>query len=93
MVPMLALGVPGSGTTAIILGALLMFAAPGPQLFPQSPTFVWGVIGSFYTGNVILVFLNLPPPACSRSQRFRTSGSTCRSSRSASSVFAVAIRN
>jgi putative tricarboxylic transport membrane protein len=61
MVPMLALGVPGSGTTAIILGALIMFGLrPGPELFTQNSELVWGVIASMYIGNVLLLILNLP---------------------------------
>ncbi len=61
MVPMLALGVPGSGTTAIILGALIMFGIrPGPELFEKNAALVWTVIASMYIGNVILLILNLP---------------------------------
>ena len=61
MVPMFALGIPGSGTTAVMLGALIMFGLqPGPQLFQQHPDFVWAVIASMYIGNVILLLLNLP---------------------------------
>jgi putative tricarboxylic transport membrane protein len=61
MVPMLSLGVPGSGTTAIILGALIMFGIrPGPELFAKNADLVWAVIASMYIGNVILLFLNLP---------------------------------
>jgi putative tricarboxylic transport membrane protein len=61
MVPMFALGIPGSNTTAIMLGALIMFGLrPGPQLFDQNPDLVWGVIASMYIGNVILLILNLP---------------------------------
>ncbi|MCA3262388.1 MAG: tripartite tricarboxylate transporter permease [Telmatospirillum sp.] len=61
MVPMLALGVPGSGTTAIILGALIMFGVrPGPELFEKNATLVWTVIASMYIGNVILLIMNLP---------------------------------
>jgi putative tricarboxylic transport membrane protein len=61
MVPMLALGVPGSGTTAIILGALVMFGLrPGPELFTQNSTLVWGVIASMYIGNLLLLIMNLP---------------------------------
>jgi putative tricarboxylic transport membrane protein len=61
MVPMFALGIPGSGTTAVILGALVMFGLrPGPALFDQHPDFVWGVIASMYVGNAILLLLNLP---------------------------------
>jgi putative tricarboxylic transport membrane protein len=61
MVPMLSLGVPGSGTTAIILGALIMFGIrPGPELFAKNADLVWAVIASMYIGNVILLVLNLP---------------------------------
>jgi putative tricarboxylic transport membrane protein len=61
MVPMLALGVPGSGTTAIILGALIMFGIrPGPELFDKNAALVWAVIASMYIGNVILLIMNLP---------------------------------
>ena len=61
MVPMLSLGVPGSGTTAIILGALIMFGIrPGPELFTKNAELVWAVIASMYIGNVILLVLNLP---------------------------------
>jgi putative tricarboxylic transport membrane protein len=61
MVPMLALGVPGSGTTAIILGALIMFGVrPGPELFEKNSELVWTVIASMYIGNVILLVMNLP---------------------------------
>ncbi len=61
MVPMLALGVPGSGTTAIILGALIMFGIrPGPELFDKNAEMVWTVIASMYIGNVLLLIMNLP---------------------------------
>ncbi len=61
MVPMLALGVPGSGTTAIILGALIMFGIrPGPELFDKNAQLVWTVIASMYIGNVFLLVMNLP---------------------------------
>jgi putative tricarboxylic transport membrane protein len=61
MVPMLTLGIPGSGTTAILLGALLMFnVTPGPMLFEQRPEIAWGLIASMYIGNVALLVLNLP---------------------------------
>lgn len=60
-VPMLALGVPGSGTTAIILGALVMFGLrPGPELFENNSALVWAVIASMYVGNVMLLVMNLP---------------------------------
>jgi len=61
MVPMFALGIPGSGTTAIMLGALIMFGLrPGPQLFESNPNLICGIIASLYVGNVILLVLNLP---------------------------------
>lgn len=60
-VPMLTLGVPGSGTTAVMMGALLMYnIAPGPQLFTEQPTLVWALIASLMVGNIILLVLNLP---------------------------------
>ncbi|MGQ0663374.1 MAG: tripartite tricarboxylate transporter permease [Pseudomonadota bacterium] len=61
MVPMFALGIPGSNTTAIMLGALIMYGLrPGPQLFEQHPDLVWAVIASMYIGNAVLLVLNLP---------------------------------
>jgi putative tricarboxylic transport membrane protein len=61
MVPMFALGIPGSGTTAVMLGALIMFGLrPGPQLFQQHADFIWAIIASIYVGNVMLLVLNLP---------------------------------
>ena len=61
MVPMLALGVPGSGTTAVMLGALIMFGLrPGPDLFTTNANLVWAVIASMYIGNFLLLIMNLP---------------------------------
>ncbi|HBM60026.1 MAG TPA: tripartite tricarboxylate transporter TctA [Citreicella sp.] len=61
MVPMLTLGIPGSGTTAILLGALLMFnIQPGPMMFAQRPEVAWGLVASMYIGNVALLIINLP---------------------------------
>jgi len=61
MVPMLTLGIPGSGTTAILLGALLLFSVqPGPLMFTQRPEIAWGLIASMYIGNVALIIINLP---------------------------------
>jgi putative tricarboxylic transport membrane protein len=61
MVPLLTLGIPGSGTTAVLLGALLIHGLrPGPLLFKTNPEFVWGVIASMYIGNIMLLILNLP---------------------------------
>lgn len=60
-VPLLTLGVPGSGTTAVLLGAFIMFGIqPGPLLFQNHPDVVWGLINSMYIGNVMLLILNLP---------------------------------
>lgn len=60
-VPLLTLGIPGSGTTAIMLGALLSYGIqPGPRLFVENPDVFWSVIISMYIGNVILLILNLP---------------------------------
>jgi putative tricarboxylic transport membrane protein len=60
MVPLLTLGIPGSGTTAIMLGGLMMWGLqPGPLLFEKNPSFVWGLIASMYIGNVMLVILNI----------------------------------
>lgn len=61
MVPMLTLGVPGSGTTAVLLGALMLYNInPGPLLFTEQPMLVWGLIASMYVGNVMLLVINLP---------------------------------
>jgi putative tricarboxylic transport membrane protein len=60
-VPMLALGVPGSSTTAVMLGAFIMLGInPGPLLFVQRPDVVWGLIAALYVGNIMLLILNLP---------------------------------
>ncbi|HAI33271.1 MULTISPECIES: tripartite tricarboxylate transporter permease [Thalassospira] len=61
MVPMLTLGIPGSGTTAILLGALMLFnVTPGPLMFEQRPEIAWGLIASMYIGNLALLVINLP---------------------------------
>lgn len=61
MVPLLALGIPTGATTAILLGAFVIFGIqPGPLLFEQKPDLVWGLIGSMYIGNLVLFVLNLP---------------------------------
>ena len=60
-VPLLTLGIPGSGTTAVMLGALISYGVqPGPRLFVEQPTLFWSVIISMYVGNIILLVLNLP---------------------------------
>jgi putative tricarboxylic transport membrane protein len=61
MIPMLTLGIPGSGTTAVMMGALLMLGLqPGPMLFQQQSTVVWALIASMFVGNIILAFINIP---------------------------------
>ncbi|TSA48432.1 MAG: tripartite tricarboxylate transporter permease [Deltaproteobacteria bacterium] len=61
MAPLLALGIPGSGATAVMLGALMLYGLkPGPMLFHTSPDFVWALIASMFVGNVILLIMNLP---------------------------------
>lgn len=61
MVSLLTLGIPGSGTTAVLLGALLIHGMrPGPLLFSSNPEFVWGLIASMYIGNVMLIIQNMP---------------------------------
>jgi putative tricarboxylic transport membrane protein len=60
-VPLLCLGIPGSGTTAVMLGALIAYGIePGPRMFTNSPEVFWGIIMSMYLGNVFLLILNLP---------------------------------
>ena len=60
-VPMLTLGVPGSGTTAVMVGALSLYnITPGPALFTQQPGLVWGLIASLFIANVILLAINIP---------------------------------
>ncbi|WP_218745072.1 tripartite tricarboxylate transporter permease, partial [Vibrio cholerae] len=60
-VPLLTLGIPGSGTTAIMLGALIAYGIqPGPRLFVDHPDIFWSVIISMYVGNIVLLILNLP---------------------------------
>lgn len=61
MIPLLTLGVPGSGTTAVLLGALLgLGVTPGPLLITEEPDLFWGLAASMYVGNVFLLLLNLP---------------------------------
>ncbi|MXN65631.1 tripartite tricarboxylate transporter permease [Stappia sp. GBMRC 2046] len=61
LVPMLALGVPGSGTTAVLLAMLLALnITPGPLLFQQNPDVVWGLIAALFIGNIMLLLMNIP---------------------------------
>ena len=58
---MLALGVPGSGTTAVLLAMLMTLdVTPGPLLFKQNPDVVWGLIAALFIGNIVLLILNIP---------------------------------
>jgi putative tricarboxylic transport membrane protein len=60
LLPMLTLGIPGSPTTALLLGGMVMWGlVPGPMLFLEQPDFVWGLITSLYTANVAAVLVNL----------------------------------
>jgi len=60
MLPMLTLGIPGSPTTAILLGGMVIWGlTPGPRLFTDQPEFVWGLIGSFYVSNAFALIINL----------------------------------
>ncbi|MDM9561746.1 tripartite tricarboxylate transporter permease [Bordetella petrii] len=60
-VPMLTLGVPGSGTTAVMMGALTLYnITPGPVLFDTKPELVWGLIASLFIANVLLFVMNVP---------------------------------
>ena len=61
MIPLLTLGVPGSSTTAVLLGALMgLNITPGPMLIERNPEIFWGLVASMYVGNVFLLVLNLP---------------------------------
>ena len=60
MLPMLTLGIPGSPTTAILLGGMVIWGlVPGPRLFVEETEFVWGLIGSFYISNLAALVINL----------------------------------
>jgi len=64
LLPMLALGIPGSPTAAVLLGGLLIWGLqPGPLLFVEKPDFVWGLVASMYLGNIaglIVVLTSVP---------------------------------
>ena len=58
--PLLALGIPGSGTGAVLLGGLMMWGLnPGPLLFSKSPDFAWGLIASLYLSNILTLIVAL----------------------------------
>jgi len=61
LVPMLTLGVPGSGTTAVLLALLMTLnITPGPMLFAERPDVVWGLIASLFIANFVLLIMNVP---------------------------------
>jgi len=61
LIPLFTLGIPASPTIAVIMGAFMINGlVPGPFLFKEQPALVWGVIASFFIGNVMLLILNLP---------------------------------
>ena len=60
-IPMLTLGIPASGTMALMLGALMIHGiAPGPSVMTEKPDLFWGLVASMWIGNLLLVVLNLP---------------------------------
>ncbi len=60
MLPMLTLGIPGSPTTAILLGGMVIWGLePGPLLFREHADFVWGLIASLYVANFFAVIINV----------------------------------
>ncbi len=60
MLPMITLGIPGSPTTAILLGGMIIWGLrPGPLLFSEHPGFVWGLIGSLYIANFVTLLINI----------------------------------
>lgn len=61
LVPMFSLGIPGSGTTAVLLGALMMYGVtPGPQFMSNEVDLFWAIVASCFIANVVLIILNLP---------------------------------
>ncbi|MCH9298221.1 tripartite tricarboxylate transporter permease [Pantoea allii] len=60
-IPMLTLGIPGSGTTAVMVGALTLYnITPGPAMFTEQPDIVWGLIAALLIGNLMLLIMNIP---------------------------------
>ena len=61
MIPLLSLGIPCGAASALVLGGMMIHGVvPGPMLIKESPQIFWGVIGSMYIGNIMLLLLNLP---------------------------------
>lgn len=60
LIPLLTMGIPGSGTTAVMLGALIMLGIrPGPLLFENNPEMVWTLVNSMFVGNIALLIINI----------------------------------
>jgi putative tricarboxylic transport membrane protein len=60
-IPMLILGIPATATLALLMGTLMMYGVhPGPMMMKEAPEIFWGIVTSMYTGNVMLLILNLP---------------------------------
>jgi putative tricarboxylic transport membrane protein len=60
-IPTMSLGIPGDAVMALLLGALtIQGIVPGPQLISQHPDIFWGLVASFWIGNILLVILNVP---------------------------------
>ncbi len=60
-IPTMSLGIPGDAVMALLLGALMIQGiVPGPQLIKEHPDIFWGLVASFWIGNIILVVLNVP---------------------------------
>jgi TctA family transporter len=60
-IPTMSLGIPGDAVMALLLGALMIQGiVPGPQLITQHPDIFWGLVASFWVGNILLVLLNVP---------------------------------
>jgi len=60
-IPTLTLGIPGSATMALMIGAMMVHGIhPGPQMMTEQPAMFWGLVMSFWVGNVLLIILNLP---------------------------------
>jgi TctA family transporter len=60
-IPTMSLGIPGDAVMALLLGALMIQGiVPGPQLISQHPDIFWGLVASFWIGNILLVLLNVP---------------------------------
>jgi putative tricarboxylic transport membrane protein len=61
LVPLLTLGIPGGGTTAILLSVLILWGIrPGPLMMQDAPNVFWGLVASMYIGNLVLLLMNLP---------------------------------